>query len=144
MTIWDTAGQERFQFVSKMYYRMADGFTLVYDITDRASFDDLKYWINEIEQKANNCKVILLGNKWDLEDKRQVAFDEGEAFAKEYGMEFFETSAKENININKVHEVLVKSILEDMKEPIISHCSHSLRNFDEKEENNEGGWDNGW
>ena len=70
---------------------MVDGFTLVYDITDRAFFDDLKYWVKEIEQKANKCN--LLGNKRDIEDKRQVTFDEGEAFAKEYGVEFFETSA---------------------------------------------------
>ena len=128
--IWDTAGQERFQFVSKMYYKMAQGFTLVYDITDRTSFDDLKYWINEIELKANNWKVILLGNKCDLSDKRQVTYNEGAAFAKEYGMSFYETSAKEDINISKAHEKLVKSIIRNTKDTEHSIWSHTLTRLD--------------
>ena len=142
MTIWDTAGQERFQFVSKMYYKMAQGFTLVYDITNRDSFENLKYWVNEIEQKANNWKIILLGNKWDLESKRKITYEEGAKFAEEHNFEFLETSAKNNININEAYESIVLNIIEDLDQPEKSIWSYSLRDLSNNDES-EGSWDKG-
>ena len=143
LMLWDTAGQDRFKFLSVLYYRSAQGITLVYDITDRTSFDNLKYWINEIEQKANNWIVFLIGNKSDLDDKRTVSFEEGEALAKEFGMKFYETSAKYVINITEVYEELVRNIIEKMKEPKIIKRGKYLRNRLEDEDSNER-WNNGW
>ena len=141
--LWDTAGQERFKFLSALYYRSAQGITLVYDITDKTSFDNLKYWINEIEQKANNWTIFLIGNKSDLDDKRTVSYEEGEALAKEFGMKFYETSVKYVININEAYEELVRDIIENMKEPKTIKRGEYLRNRLEDEDSN-GRWNNGW
>mmetsp|Transcript_73826 Transcript_73826/g.102541 ORF Transcript_73826/g.102541 Transcript_73826/m.102541 type:complete len:144 (+) Transcript_73826:30-461(+) len=82
LQIWDTAGQERFRTLTASYYRGAQGIIIVYDVTDRETFENVRTWINEIEKysQANVCK-ILVGNKCDMEDKRQVTKEEGEELA---------------------------------------------------------------
>ena len=95
---WDTAGQERFRTITCNYYHGAHGIFIVYDITDRESFNDVKMWMGEIKKYAQSkVTKVLIGNKKDLEEKRAVTFEEGEEMAKEYGIQFFETSAKETI-----------------------------------------------
>lgn len=99
---WDTAGQERFRTITSSYYRGAHGIIIVYDITDRESFDNVKQWLNEIDRYAcENVNKLLVGNKCDLESKRQVDFEEAKAFADERGIPFLETSAKNATNVEK-------------------------------------------
>lgn len=98
---WDTAGQEKFHFISQQYFKRSDVILLVYDVTNRNSFESLERWINDIEAYGPNDKVLLLGNKADLNYNREVTTEEGIAFAKEYGFQFFETSAKEDINVTE-------------------------------------------
>mgnify|MGYP002622869341 CR=1 FL=1 len=95
LQIWDTAGQERFKNITASYYRGGNGVLVVYDITDRDSFENLNSWLIEIEKNANkNVYKLLIGNKCDLEDKRKVTYQEGKDFATSNGMQFIETSAK--------------------------------------------------
>jgi small GTP-binding protein len=111
--VWDTAGQERFRTLTKGYYKMANGIILTYDVTNRDSFESIKNWLKQVEQLAekNVCRVIV-GNKCDVEDKRSVTFDEGQNFAKEYNIPFFETSAKNNIRVSETFAFLTQKIIE--------------------------------
>jgi Ras-related protein Rab-8A len=111
LQIWDTAGQERFRTITKTYYKGAHGIILTYDVTDENSFKNVRNWVKQIEQNAqtNVCKV-LVGNKCDRED-RKVSYEEGAKLAKEFNMQFFETSAKSNYNVNETFTFLTKEIL---------------------------------
>ena len=113
LQIWDTAGQERFRTVVSTYFRGAHGLFLIYDITNRDSFKNLENWLIEIEKNASeNVLKILIGNKNDLEDEREIQSDEGKAFANRNGMQFIETSAKMNTNVNEAFETLGKLMIE--------------------------------
>lgn len=111
LQIWDTAGQERFRTITKTYYKGAHGIILTYDVTDESSFKNIRNWVKQIEQNAQNnvCKV-LVGNKCDKDD-RKVSVEEGSKLAKEFNMNFFETSAKNNYNILEVFTFLTREIL---------------------------------
>ena len=113
MQIWDTAGQERFRNVISSYFKGAHGILLIYDITNKESFKELENWLGEVERNASNQVLkILLGNKCDLDDKREITKDEGEAFAMRNGMQFMETSAKVNTNVNEAFEALAKIMVD--------------------------------
>ena len=113
LQIWDTAGQERFRTVVYTYFRGAHGIFLIYDITNRDSFKNLENWLIEIEKNASeNVLKILIGNKNDLEDERDITPDEGKAFANRNGMQFIETSAKMNTNVNEAFETLGKLMID--------------------------------
>jgi len=100
LQIWDTAGQERFRTITQGYYRGAHGIVVVYDLTDRRSFDQVRDWLSEIERYAlAHCCVMLVGNKCDLVSQRVVSTAEGEALAAELGVPFLETSAKQDQNV---------------------------------------------
>ena len=103
LQIWDTAGQERFQSITANYYHGSHAIAIVYDITDRKSFENLRKWINDVDRLANPqvCKLVV-GNKADLEEKRQVSREEGRAFADNLGVPFLETSAKTAMNVNQM------------------------------------------
>lgn len=111
LQIWDTAGQERFRTITKTYYKGAHGIILTYDVTDENSFKNIRNWVKQIEQNAqtNVCKV-LVGNKCDRED-RKITYEEGAKLASEFKMQFFETSAKSNHNVNETFTFLTKDIL---------------------------------
>ena len=110
--IWDTAGQERFKNITASYYRGGNGILVVYDITDRESFNNLNSWLIEIEKSANkNVYKILIGNKCDLEEKRAVTYQEGKDFADSNGMKFIETSAKTCQQVNEAFETLTQEII---------------------------------
>ena len=114
--VWDTAGEEAFQSITKSYYRNAIGALLVYDITKKSSFEHLQKWLDSVkENSSKNIKIILIGNKIDLEDKREVTFQEGEEFAKNNGLFFFETSAKNFKNINEAFNKLTEEIYENIE-----------------------------
>ena len=113
MQIWDTAGQERFRNVISSYFRGAHGILLIYDVTNRDSFKNLESWLIEIEQNSSeNVLKVLIGNKNDLVDDKEIKTEEGQAFANRNGMQFIETSAKENTNVTEAFECLVKLMME--------------------------------
>ena len=113
MQIWDTAGQERFRNVISSYFRGSHGILLIYDITNRDSFKNLENWLTEIEKNASqNVLKILIGNKNDLVDDREIKAEEGQAFANRNGMQFIETSAKMNTNVTEAFEALAKLMMQ--------------------------------
>lgn len=115
LQIWDTAGQERFRTITTAYYRGAMGIMLVYDITSEKSFDNIRNWIRNIEEHAaTDVQRMVLGNKCDMEDKRQVQKDQGEQLAKEYNIKFMETSAKTAQNVEESFITLARDIKKKM------------------------------
>ncbi|KAH7537245.1 hypothetical protein FEM48_Zijuj03G0072500 [Ziziphus jujuba var. spinosa] len=118
LQIWDTAGQERFRTITTAYYRGAMGILLVYDVTDESSFNNIRNWIRNIEQHASdNVNKILVGNKADMdESKRAVPTSKGQALADEYGIKFFETSAKTNMNVEEVFFSIARDIKQRLAE----------------------------
>ena len=112
LQIWDTAGQERFRNIISSYYRGAQGIMLVYDITDLESFQNLNSWLIEIEKNASkNVYKILVGNKCDMESERKVTVEQGKDFADQYGMKFFETSAKDSTNVAEAFITMTKEVI---------------------------------
>ncbi|XP_022728556.1 ras-related protein Rab11A-like isoform X1 [Durio zibethinus] len=98
--IWDTAGQERYRAVTSAYYRGAVGAMLVYDITKRQTFDHIPRWLEELRGHADkNIVIILIGNKSDLENQREVPTEDAKEFAQKEGLFFLETSALEATNV---------------------------------------------
>jgi len=95
LQLWDTAGQERFRSLIPSYIRDSSVAIVVYDITNRASFLNTEQWIEDVRsERGNDVVIMLVANKTDLSDKRQVSSDEGEKRAKDFGVMFIETSAK--------------------------------------------------
>ncbi|KAK3854755.1 hypothetical protein Pcinc_038785 [Petrolisthes cinctipes] len=112
LQIWDTAGQERFHTITTSYYRGAMGIMLVYDITNAKSFDNIAKWLRNIDEHANeDVEKMILGNKCDMEDKRVIPKEKGEAIGREHSIRFLETSAKANINIEQAFLELAEAIL---------------------------------
>ncbi len=115
LLILSLAGQESFRSITRSYYRGAAGALLVYDITRRETFNHLTRWLEEARQNANQSMVIMLiGNKSDLDHRRQVSKEEGEKFAKENGLIFLETSAKTAANVEEAFINTAQKIYENI------------------------------
>ena len=109
--IWDTAGQENFRSIARAYYKNSICACIVYDITNRNSFNSVQSWIDDCtKQTPKSILLLLIGNKNDLNDRREVQYEEGAEFAKKRNMIFLETSAKTGNNIDKIFEKSVKKI----------------------------------
>jgi len=110
--VWDTAGQERFAQITSAYYRGAVGAILVYDTTKFDTFQHVKRWLQELRERSDsaNICVVLVGNKIDLVNLREVPTSEGEAFAKKNGLCFVETSALDNTNVDAAFITLIEEI----------------------------------
>jgi small GTP-binding protein len=109
---FDTSGQERFHSLSANFIKRADGVILMYDITNRESFDTIFIWLKDIfNNKERDFPVILVGNKCDLEDERKVTKEEGENFANKLNVKFYETSNKDGINIEESSRELIRMVL---------------------------------
>jgi len=116
LQIWDTAGQDKFRSITKNYYRGSDGIMLIYDITNQSSFVNIKNWIIQIkEHLGDEACITLIGNKIDLESRRKISREEGQKFAKDYNLNFFETSSKEDINIKETFENLTIEMRKKVK-----------------------------
>ncbi|KAI7730245.1 hypothetical protein M8C21_023082 [Ambrosia artemisiifolia] len=111
--IWDTAGQERFRAITSSYYRGALGAMLVYDITRRGTFENLKKWLHELREFGDRDMVIVLvGNKSDLIDLREVDVEDGQKLAQLENLCFMETSAKDNLNVEDAFLQMITKIYE--------------------------------
>ncbi|XP_036052167.1 ras-related protein Rab-26 isoform X2 [Onychomys torridus] len=118
LQIWDTAGQERFRSVTHAYYRDAHALLLLYDITNKDSFDNIQAWLTEIQEYAQQDVVLmLLGNKVDSAQERAVKREDGEKLAKEYGLPFMETSAKTGLNVDLAFTAIAKELKQRSTQP---------------------------
>ena len=109
--IWDTAGEERYRSITNAYYKGAKGSLLVYDITNKKSFENVEKWISDLKANADeDISMILLGNKTDLEDKRVVSTEEGKNKAEFYNLTFMETSALNGNNIQEAFNELIMDV----------------------------------
>ncbi|CAM9262120.1 unnamed protein product [Chrysoparadoxa australica] len=113
LQIWDTAGQERFHSLTTSFFKRAEGFVLVYDVCSRASFESLDRWMKDAkDQGKKDCDIVICGNKCDVRaGSRSVQESEGKEFASQHMVPYFETSAKDNINIDEVFYLLARSIM---------------------------------
>jgi len=126
--IYDTAGQERYRSLSLTSVRRCDGIILMYDITKKNTFESIKDWYNSIHEVIEDINLILIGNKCDLEDKREVSEEEGLKEAQNYKVSYFETSAKKGINVEKSVDELIDKIIAKKEE--------KLKNKKNEEEDN--------
>lgn len=111
LQIWDTAGQDKFKSLTKNYFKGSDGIIVMYDVTSQNSFIDCRNWISQIKDNVKNLSVMLIANKIDI--KTNIAVDKraGVELAREHGILFFETSAKDNINITEAFVELARQLI---------------------------------
>ena len=136
--IWDTAGQEKFQNIAKQYYKGANGVLLIYDISKRKSFERVDFWLKELKDnnKIEDLFICLVGNKIDLEDKREIKTEEGESYAKNNNIKFLEVSARSGKNISQLFDLILNGVMAkvyDLSEPIEYDSKVRLSSFMEKD-----------
>jgi len=138
--IWDTAGQERYKSLTTSYYRKKDVIVIVFDLTAPETFEGLIEWINEARKHNPDAYAIIVGNKSDHEDRR-VSTKDGDSIASQYGMPYFETSAK-NADVEKIFDHLAKALPQILlgtpisptgTEPKQVYCEQRLRKFSQSE-----------
>ena len=111
LQIWDTAGQERYKSITNAYYKGSKGAFVVYDISRKSTFENVDKWINELKENATeDVHIMLVGNKTDLEDKREVQTEDVAKKAEQYNVAFCETSALKGNNIEKAFDTLIEEI----------------------------------
>jgi Ras-related protein Rab-5C len=109
--IWDTAGQERYRSLAPMYYRGAAAAIVVYDITNKESFNGAKSWVKELQRRGDpNVVIALAGNKADLQNKRKVEYQEAQQYAEENGILHLETSAKNATNVKNLFQEIAHKL----------------------------------
>jgi len=109
--LWDTAGQERFRTITKNYYRGANAVVIVYDVTDKQSFEMVSSWVNEINSQVEEGSITaLVANKVDMNNLRVVSEGEGKQLAQSYGFPYFEASAKSGEGVEEVFDFLVSKV----------------------------------
>ena len=117
LMIWDTAGEEKFRTITRQYYKDAHGAFLVYDITNRESFNKINYWIKDIYDSApSDIIIFIIGNKSDMNNKREIFYEEGEQFSLDKNTFFLEVSAKNGNNIDIAFEKMAYKIFEKSQE----------------------------
>ncbi|XP_014780412.1 uncharacterized protein LOC106876397 [Octopus bimaculoides] len=137
LQVWDTAGQERFRSMAPMYYRKANAALLMYDITCKDSYYEIKDWVKELNKNVDTPIVLcLLGNKQDLEHQRRVSSAEAQQYAKSIGAYFFETSALFNTGIDETFLKLAQGLIELSEKPNSGLKVHSSPSFEGYETNN--------
>ena len=120
--IWDTAGQERFRSIIRSYYRNICGCIIAYDITNKNTFNNSLYWMDEVRKNNKDVVLILVGTKNDLEDKREIDFEDGVKLSNHYNIPFFEISSKECVDsvFDKMVEMVINKIEKNTENQEIS------------------------
>lgn len=130
LQIWDTAGQESFRSITRSYYRGACSALLMYDITRRETFTHLTRWLDEAKQNSNpELVIMLIGNKKDLEHKRAVSVQEGEAFASNHDLLYMEASAKTGENVEEAFITTSIKVLDMINQGVfnLNDESHGIK-----------------
>ena len=138
--IWDTAGQEAFRSITRTYYKNSTCAFIVYDITDKKSFDNVITWLNEVKDMCyKDILICVIGNKCDLEGKRVISFEDGKSLADQNNLLFYETSAKNGINIqecfNESATILVDKIENGQLKLDMASNGIQIGNFPESDPN---------
>ncbi|XP_035776334.1 ras-related protein Rab-35-like [Anopheles aquasalis] len=115
LQIWDTAGQERFRTITNTYYRGTHGVIVVYDVTNGESFGNVKRWLQEIESNCDVVNKVLVGNKNDDPNRKVVITEDAQRFANQMDIRLFETSAKDNINVEEMFLAITEQVLRHKK-----------------------------
>ena len=127
LQIWDTVGQEKFQVVTKSFVKGSDGIIYMYDITQKQSFINIKRWLEDTEDYSLRAKKIIVGNKIDMEERREVTEEMKNKLLNEIDIDLVEISAKKDRNVNEVFDKLVKIIIGDLtKEDIIKKFGRTM------------------
>ena len=117
LQIWDTAGQERYRTITNAYYRGADGIVVVFDLTNKESFNSVFNWMEEVKKCApEDTVIVVFANKWDLVDERQVSEQDIKNFEEKTGIHVVETSAKNSDNVDKGFVFLTTKLIEKNKD----------------------------
>ncbi len=139
LNIWDTAGEEEFNPLIKQHFQDASGSLIVYDISNKKSFNKIEKWINEIKEKSpHHCINVLIGNKSDLSVERKVDCEEGVNLGKKYNFSFYECSAKSGNNVAIAFESLCNSIIDRRNEGDIEERKTIRINQNDNNENKKG------
>lgn len=111
--VWDTAGEEKFRFIITSYFNGAQGALLVFDITNRNTFDRLDYWLQQLDRGSNDFKgkIVVVGAKSDLTSRREVSYEEAEEYCNINNLRYLECSSKDNINIDESFKILLEEIV---------------------------------
>ena len=119
--IWDTAGQERYKAITSAYYKGAKGAFVVYDITRKGSFESIEKWVNDLTSTADKkLTIVVIGNKCDLEDQRQITKEQGEEKANKLEVAFLETSAFSGENLDKAFEMMINEVYKKCHEEMLA------------------------
>ena len=141
--IWDTAGQERYKAITSAYYKGAKGAFVVYDITRKGSFESIDKWVSDLTAAADKkLTIVVIGNKSDLEDQRQVTKEQGEEKASKLEVAFMETSALSGENLDKAFEMMINEVYKKCHEEMLSENDIEIEggqdiNLNKKNENTE-------
>ncbi|CAD5176807.1 ras-related protein RABA5c-like [Musa acuminata AAA Group] len=123
--IWDTAGQDRFRAVTSAYYRGAFGALVVYDVSRRSTFDSVSRWLDELNTHSyTTVAKMLVGNKCDLSNIREVSVEEGKCLAEAEGLFFIETSALDSTNVKTAFEIVIKEIYDNVSRKVLNSDSY--------------------
>ena len=140
VSIYDTAGQEKFRTIIKSYYKGANGVLLIYDITKKHTFEKLDYWLEDLKNNAddiNDLFIFLIGNKCDLDERREVSFEEANDYSKKKELPYIEVSAKTGKNVKKLFDETIKGAMIKLMEKNKNEDDNSdiikLAILDEKE-----------
>ena len=137
LILWDSAGQERFRSVALNTLKAVKGIILVFDVTLKASFDNVNSWLNEISENLNDPCLVLFGNKIDRDkDEWEVTQEEAKKFAEERNLTYFETSAKTKEGLKEGFSYIVNEAYEKIKGN--SNANNNVIVLENKEEENEG------
>ena len=138
---WDTAGQERFKALTPNYFRNAEGVVLAYDVTNSESFENLKFWINSIKSNLGEknifIPIIIIGNKIDMEDMRDITKEDASKFAKENNYKYFETSAKTGEGVDEAIRDLVNQVLANSDKNEAAKGERKSVKIEDNKENNQ-------
>ena len=139
--LWDTAGQERFKALTPNYFRNAEGVVLAYDVTNSESFENLKFWINSIKSNLGEknifIPIIIIGNKIDMEDMRDITKEDASKFAKENNYKYFETSAKTGEGVDEAIRDLVNQVLANSDKNEAAKGERKSVKIEDNKENNQ-------